>query len=131
MTVLVVDDDPIVLSSCRRVLEGDGVSVDVVADADQAIVALHERPYCLVLVDVKMPNRDGFSLIREIRQVWPALPIVVMSGYDTAETVAEGMRLGANRFIAKPFSPDELLQAVRSALSKEEAHAYSEDTGHR
>jgi two-component system response regulator HydG len=71
-----------------------------------------------LLIDVKMPERDGMYLMREVKKQWPEVPIVVMSGYPTPETIAEGLKLGAEEFIAKPFTPDELLKIVRQVLQK-------------
>jgi two-component system response regulator HydG len=69
-------------------------------------------------MDVKMPKRDGLSLMREIKKNWPDVPIIVMSGYPTPETVADVLKLGANQFIPKPFRPDELTKAVHQVLQK-------------
>jgi DNA-binding response OmpR family regulator len=70
-------------------------------------------------VDVKMPKRDGMFFVRKARESWPRIPIILMSGFPTAETIAEGGRSGATTFIPKPFTPDELLQTIRNVLRKE------------
>jgi DNA-binding NtrC family response regulator len=115
---LIVDDDMIVLDSCKRVFEAEGFEVCVVPSADQALKAMKNSMFDILLIDVKMPERDGMYLMRAVKKQWPDVPIVVMSGYATPETIAEGLRLGAAEFIAKPFTPDELLEIVRQVLQK-------------
>ncbi len=122
MRILVVDDDRIVLESCRRILEPEGHEVVEAASAREALHAFEACAQDLLLVDVKMPVRDGFSLMDEVLRRWPGTRIVVMSGYPTAETVSDGLALGAVDFIAKPFSPDELIQVVQATITQEARH---------
>jgi DNA-binding NtrC family response regulator len=114
--ILVVDDDPIVLDSCRRVFEAEGIEVFLVPSAEKALEAMENNNFAILLVDVKMPEQDGMYLMRKVKEKWPEMPIIVMSGYPTPETIAEGLQLGAAKFIAKPFTPDELLETVRQVL---------------
>ena len=115
---LIVDDDPIVLDSCKRVFEAEGFEVCLVPSADQALKVMKNSIFDILLIDIKMPERDGMYLIRAVKKQWPEVPIVVMSGYPTPETITEGLKLGAEKFIAKPFTPDELLEIVRQVLQK-------------
>lgn len=116
MKILVVDDDAIVTKSCKRILEAEGFEVLAVPSADQGIEAIKHDDFDLLLMDVKMPKHDGLYLMREIKKDWPDIPIIVMSGYPTQETIADVLRLGPNEFIPKPFRPDELLKSVRQVL---------------
>jgi DNA-binding NtrC family response regulator len=116
MKILVVDDDAIVIRSCRRILEAEGLEVSAVPSADKALEAMKTFDFDLLLIDVKMPKRDGMYLMREIKKNWPEIPTIVMSGYPTPETIAEVLRLGATLFIPKPFRPDELVKSVRQVL---------------
>lgn len=120
MKILVVDDDPIVLDSCKLVLEAEGFDIASVPSADKALETMENDDFDLLLVDVKMPEHDGMYLMQEIEKKWPQIPIVVMSGYPTPETIANGMKMGAAKFIPKPFTPDELLETVRQVIGKEE-----------
>ena len=119
MKILVVDDESIVLDSCKRVLEADGFEVCLVPSADEALKAMKKEGFSLLLVDVKMPGRDGMYLMREVMEKWSAIPIIVMSGYHTTGTIKEALELGAATFIAKPFTPEELLKTVRQVIQKE------------
>ena len=116
MKILVVDDDAIVIKSCRRILEAEGFEVSTVPGADQALEAIKNSDFDLLLIDVKMPKHDGMYLMREIKKNWPEIPIIIMSGYPTPETIADVLKLGATLFIPKPFKPDELVKSVRQAL---------------
>ena len=117
MNILVVDDDPVVQASCRRILEAEGHAVTVTSGAQEALAKLAGEPCQLILVDVIMPEYDGLYLIGSVRARQPDLPILVMSGYPTPETIASGQRMGATHFIAKPFTPEELVAAVHRALA--------------
>jgi DNA-binding NtrC family response regulator len=119
MKVLVVDDDNIVIKSCTRILESEGYAVFTVSGADEALDALGKDLFDLLLIDVKMPKRDGLFLMKEIRKSRPDLPVIVMSGYPTPETVTNAMKAGATQFIPKPFRPDELLNAIRQVFGNQ------------
>jgi DNA-binding NtrC family response regulator len=116
----VVDDDPVVRASCRRILENEGHRVSLCTSAPEALAELSRQAVQLLVVDVIMPEFDGLYLIGNVRRDSPDLPILVMSGYPTPETIASGQRMGATHFIAKPFTPEELVAAVRKALAGRE-----------
>jgi CheY-like chemotaxis protein len=116
--ILVVDDDPFVLQSCRKILEAEGFKVTAVASAREAIETLELNYADLMITDIKMPEQDGFYLLGKIREKWPLaswpeLPVLVMTGYPTPETLRQLKRSGVRKFIPKPFTPDELIAAVR------------------
>lgn len=119
MTVLVVDDEQIVLDSCRIILSAEQCRVTCTESAEAALVSLGESLPDVMLVDVKMPGRDGISLLKEIHERWPEVPVIIMSGYPTEDTIADARGSGAGMFLSKPFTPDELLDAVRRVIGKE------------
>lgn len=116
INILVVDDDKIVLHSCKRILEEEGFSVSLVSSSKEGLEVLENETVDLLLVDVKMPEYDGIYLMSKAKEKRPDLPIVVMSGYPTPETISDGMSKGADNFIAKPFTPDELLTSVQKVI---------------
>jgi DNA-binding NtrC family response regulator len=118
MKILVVDDESIVLESCRRVLE-DSFEVIAARSAEAALETLHRETIGLILLDIKMPGKDGMTLLREVKDKCPNIPVIVMSGYATTETVEQVSRTEAVTFIAKPFTPDELVEAVAKVIEKE------------
>ena len=118
MKILVVDDDAIVIKSCRRILEAEGFEVTTVPSADEALEKIKAYDFDLVVMDVKMPKHDGIFLMREFKKNWPDIPIIVMSGYPTPETIADVLRLGAIQFIPKPFKPDEFMKSIKEVVKK-------------
>jgi DNA-binding NtrC family response regulator len=115
MRILVVDDDAVVLASCRRILGAEGHQVTSSSSVREALEILERQEFDLLLVDVIMPEYDGIQLIGKVRQNRATMPILVMSGYPTPETISSGLRMGATHFIAKPFTPQELIAAVNKA----------------
>lgn len=125
MKILVVDDEGIVLSSCRRILEAEGFEVLMAPSVQEALAIIEAQsdpvPFIL-LIDVKMPVHDGMYLMRKVKEIRPELPIIVMSGYPTEETIKTAEAQGAATFIAKPFTPEELLNTILSVIGKENNH---------
>ena len=119
--ILVVDDERIVLESCRRVL-GERYDVSLAKSADEAMELMSREPLSLILLDIKMPGMDGMRLMRQVKEKWPEIPVIIMSGYVTNETMQEVAKTDAATFLAKPFTPDELVQAVQQVITKEEGH---------
>lgn len=124
MKILVVDDEGIVLNSCQRILLAEGFEVTMAPSVDHALKLLEAEtdPLPLLLVDVKMPVHDGMYLMAQIKTKGLRPDIIVMSGYPTEETIERAGMLGAATFIAKPFTPEELLETVRSVVRKGENH---------
>lgn len=118
MKILVVDDESIVLESCKRVLE-DRFDVITAGSAHEALEAMDRKAVEIILLDVKMPIKDGISLLREIKERWPDIPVIVMSGYATKEMAEEISRTEAATFLEKPFTPDELLETLAGVIEKE------------
>ena len=121
MKILVVDDERIVLESCRRVL-GESYDVSLAKSADEALEAMSRDAFSLILLDIKMPGKDGMTLMRQVKDKWPEIPVIIMSGYVTNETMEEVAKTDAATFLAKPFTPEELLRAVQQVITKEEGH---------
>lgn len=117
MKIIIVDDESIVLASCRRVLESEGYEVASADSVDKALMIIDPKNTELLLIDIKMPLRDGIYLMNELKKRGYTIPVILMSGLDTPETIAESKRIGACQFLPKPFTPDELLKAVRQVIT--------------
>lgn len=117
MKVLVVDDEAIVLKSCRMVLEAEGCEVIAAGSVDEALAILDRQIPELLLIDVKMPVHNGMYLMRRVKEKRPGIPIIVMSGYATSETIKEAEDLGAATFLPKPFTPDELADTIKTVIA--------------
>ena len=118
MNILVVDDEGIVLESCNRVLKPEGFSVRLATSADEALAIIDREPPALLIIDVKMPVHDGLYIIKELNRKQQPVPVILMSGFSTKETIEESYKMGARMFLAKPFTPDELLGAVRRVIEE-------------
>jgi len=116
-SVLVVDDEPIVCHSVRKILAKQSCAVEEAFDVDAALQKIRLQNYDLVLLDLKMPKRSGIEVLRSIRSQWPDLPVIMITGHGTIETAIEATKLGACDFIPKPFTPDELAHAAVLALA--------------
>jgi DNA-binding NtrC family response regulator len=119
VSVLVVDDDPIVLASCRRILEAEGIALETAASVAEALEAMARRSFGLLIVDLKMPERDGLQLLALVRESGAPVPVIVMSGYPTSDAVQSSLESGAFAFIPKPFTPEELLASVQFVAPQE------------
>jgi len=116
-SVLVVDDEPIVCHSVRKILSKQSCAVEEVFDVDAALHKMRLQKFDLVLLDLKMPKRSGMEVLKSIKAQWPELPVVMITGHGTIETAIEATRLGAFNFIPKPFTPSELAQVAVEALA--------------
>lgn len=116
-SVLVVDDEPIVCHSVRRILNKRGYSVEEAFDVDAVLWKMKLSEYDLVILDLKMPKRSGLEVLRSIRRLYPKVPVIMISGYASIENAVEATRLGASNFIPKPFTPDELQKVTEEVLA--------------
>jgi DNA-binding NtrC family response regulator len=116
--ILIVDDDPLI----RRQLEGlyatHDYLVDSAADVDAATEKLGAAEYSLAVVDLKMPGKDGITLTGEIRERWPGVDVIMITGYGSIKGAVEAMRHGASDYITKPFEPDDILLATQKVLER-------------
>lgn len=114
-TILIVDDDKATRDGVARTLRSD-YSVLTAADADAAMAALNVNAVDLVLTDLRMPGRDGLSLLRDIIAAYPGIPVILLSAYGSVESAVEAMKDGAYDFLTKPINLDHLELVVHRAL---------------
>ena len=116
--ILVVDDDPKVLSLMHRGLAFEGYDVDIAPDGDEALTIAHERPPNLVVLDVMMPRVDGLEVCRRLRATDRELAILMLTGRASVPARIEGLDAGADDYLVKPFAFDELLARIRALLRR-------------
>ncbi len=117
MRALVIDDEQIVLDSVRKILSGEGFEVDTSIDSRQGLDTALEKEYDVVLSDIRMPYIGGMRILRDLRRSRPSCPVIIITGYATVKSAVQAMKLGANDYIEKPFTPEELIAAVDKAIN--------------
>jgi nitrogen regulation protein NR(I) len=115
-SILVVDDDPSVLSALAQLLSEQGHDVRTLMRATAALDSIAAAPPELVIMDIRMPGLSGLDAFQQIRQRSPRLPVIIMTGYATMETAVEATKLGVFDYQVKPLDPEEMLRSVSSAL---------------
>ena len=118
--VLIVDDEESIRRSLAGLLADEGYETAAACDGEAALEWLRaaEEDPGAVLLDIAMPGRDGMAVLEELRDGWPGLPVVMMSGHGTIETAVRATRLGAFDFIEKPLSADKILLTLEHALER-------------
>jgi two-component system, sensor histidine kinase and response regulator len=106
--VIVIDDDEIMRLSCAEILKRAGYVVETYSSGQEGIRQLQQTRPQLLVVDIKMPELDGFQVMEIVRKIDPEVVIVVITGYATIGTAVDAMKAGAYDFLPKPFTPDEL-----------------------
>jgi two-component system response regulator PilR (NtrC family) len=115
--VLVVDDEAGMRDFLALLLEGEGFEVATAADGGEALRLFDERPADLVISDIRMPKMDGVALLGDLRQRDPALPVVLVTAYASAESAIQAMKLGAVDYITKPFKVAEVKLVLQRVLA--------------
>jgi len=117
--LLVVDDDGNFLKLIRIRLELAGYEVATALNEDEAIARLREEAFALSIVDLKLVNKDGISLMEEMHSISPYLPIIILTAHGSIESAVEATKKGAFNFLNKPFDPEELLLQIEKALENQ------------
>lgn len=119
--ILVVDDEKTVCDSIKKILTRKGYEVDNTLNADDAITKIKETSYDLVITDMMMPKTSGLELLQIVKEHYPELEVVLITGYATIDTAVKATKLGAADYLPKPFTPDELTEITRKALERRKA----------
>ncbi len=123
-TILIADDEASIRRSIRNILEDDTIfedmnmAVDEAEDGAEALEKIRSGTYDLVLLDIKMPKRDGMDVMKAMSDADLSTPVVMISGHGTVETAVEATRLGAIDFLEKPFDLNRLVVTVRNAMDR-------------
>jgi len=118
MRVLVVEDDKRVASFIQKGLEQDGLAVDVLNDGDDAGAQAHMVEYDCVVLDLMLPGRSGFQVLRDIRSQKAELPVLILSAQASPEERVVGLNGGADDYMGKPFILAELAARIRALLRR-------------
>jgi len=118
MKVLIVDDEPVVREVLRVVLSRAGYATSEAATAAEGLALFADPAVDLVLLDLMLPDRPGLSLLPELRERRPDVPIVVVTAYSSVESAIAAMKEGAFHYVPKPFRNEEVVHLVAQALEK-------------
>lgn len=125
MRVLIVEDEKKLAGFIRKGLEEHGFAVTVCHHGDEAHALLRVEPFDLAILDIMLPGRDGLSLLKSLRDRKNTLPVILVTARSEANERVEGLNLGADDYIAKPFYMDELLARVQAVLRRSSGETLS------
>lgn len=117
-SVLIIDDEEIIRTSCERILKPQGYRTATAKTGTAGLQALDSSAFDLVLTDLKMPDIDGIEVLLRIKEKWPDTEVIIMTGYGTVQTAVKAMKAGVFDYIEKPFSPGDLLALVGRAMER-------------
>jgi len=123
MRVLLVEDDPMIGESIRKGLGHEGYVVDWVQDGRAAEIAIESEPYALVLLDLGLPRKDGFALLKELRGRKDRVPVLILTARDAVADRVKGLDSGADDYLVKPFDLDELAARMRAVARRRAGRA--------
>lgn len=126
--ILVIDDDKVVLSNFKAILELEGYNVDTAETGREAIEKSNTNFYNLALIDIRLPDMEGMRLLTDMHDTVPKMVKIVVTGYPSLENTIEAVNKGADGYVVKPImDTDEFLQKIKEQLRKQdEASRYSE-----
>jgi two-component system catabolic regulation response regulator CreB len=116
--ILVVEDEPAIADTVVYALATDGFDPQWCASGEAALAARRQQPFALAMLDVGLPDINGFELFRQLQQAHPALPAIFLTARSSEIDRVVGLELGADDYVAKPFSPRELVARVRTVLRR-------------
>jgi len=120
-SLLIVEDEPKIARLMADYLTSHNFDTTIISHGDDVLPWLNQHAPALMLLDVMLPGKDGLTLCREIRQQWPALPIIMVTAKVEEVDRLLGLELGADDYICKPFSPREVVARVKAVLRRSQA----------
>lgn len=115
--ILVVDDEDALRMVLSAELEGEGYRVSSAGDGAEAINILKTQTFDLILLDIKMPNVDGFEVLKFVKESQPSTKVIMLTGFADLKNAIESKKLGAEDFVSKPYDLVDLLTTVERVLS--------------
>jgi len=126
--ILIVEDEAIMRESLRDWLTDGGYPVKTAEDGEEALKAIGEQDFSMLILDMKLPGKNGLEVLREARAQKPQLNGIIITGYPSIETVVEAMKIGAIDYLPKPFSLDALRELIQKTLGPVQVEIKSKAT---
>tara|TARA_R110001599_G_scaffold284714_2_gene486775 strand:+ start:12390 stop:13046 length:657 start_codon:yes stop_codon:yes gene_type:complete len=123
MRILLVEDDLLIGQAIEQALHDAALAVDWVQDGEAALLALKTEEYALLLLDLGLPKKDGFEVLRLLRQNNHSVPAIIITARDAVEDRIKGLDYGADDYLVKPFSIDELQARIRAVIRRNHGNA--------
>ncbi|MEN6617708.1 MAG: sigma-54 dependent transcriptional regulator [Syntrophorhabdus sp.] len=120
--ILIVDDDRNLLEIMRMMLQSSEYDVAVAHDGEEALTAVKDAAFDLAVIDLKLPRMDGITLMNEVHQISPDMPVIILTAHSSVKSAVEAMRKGAFNYIEKPFDPDALTAQIEKAIENRKLH---------
>ncbi|MHB8988536.1 MAG: response regulator [Desulfobulbia bacterium] len=121
--LLVVDDEPIVGKRLKQVFDKIGFAIETYTDSAAALAAMAEKPFDIVVTDLKMEGIDGIEVLKRVRAMNPKTRVIIITGYASPDTAELAKQEGVFAFLAKPFRLDELKQVIYRAMEPDSVKA--------
>ena len=125
MRVLVVEDERRVARFIRRALAEEGFAVDLCGDGNEALDLIQFTSFDAIVLDVMLPGRDGLSVLKKLRSRSILTPVLILTGRGSVTERVEGLNLGADDYVSKPFSIDELVARIRALIRRSSGESLS------
>lgn len=116
--MLIIDDEMLVLESCRKIFSSEAFEVIVTSSPREGLKLAADSAFDVILCDWQMPDFDGMDVIEELERISPGSAVVMISGYPALDRATEAMKRGAMDYVAKPFTPEEIVATVKKAMSR-------------
>jgi DNA-binding NtrC family response regulator len=118
-SILIIDDEAFLRRSLTLILQSKGYLVNSAASAQAGLQMLQAGSYDLVFLDIRLPDRSGMVVLPAIRQLYPDLPVLILTAHATMETAIEAVRQGARDYLLKPIDPEQILVRIREVLEEQ------------
>src|SRR5512136_527923 len=118
-SILIIDDEPNLRRSLGLILQRAGYAVTTASDAAEALHVLQVGAYDLTFLDIKLPDQNGIQLLPQLRELYPEMPILILTAHATLDTAIGAVRLGARDYLLKPIDPETIINRVETILKAE------------
>jgi DNA-binding NtrC family response regulator len=116
--ILIIDDEAAIRESLETLLSLEGYLVETATNGEEGLDRIQQSFYDLILLDLALPGKNGLEILQLIREVQPALPVIMITAYGKVDNIVDAMRIGAQNFVQKPWDNDKLLADIRSAIGR-------------